>query len=400
MRLFKPTYKDKKGKTKKVSKWWIELRDHNEIVRRFAGFPDKVATEEIGRNIQRLISFRAANLPPDAQLVLWLEQAPEKLRKRFAEIGLLRADMVAASKPLSEHISDFERAMLSRATEKHARQISSTLRRIAAGCGFAFWSDIKAADIELFIAELHFPIKTQVSLTEQTKNRYAKIFRQFARWMVKEKRATETLNIHTQKVSKHVERAFEPDEFQRLLEATNKGPVRYGMTGYERYLVYILAVETGLRRGELRSLTPVSFDFSSRTVFVKGDDTKNRDDAEQRISETTATLFKEYTANKMPTVKLFDIPQYSADMIEEDCEAVGIEVINNRGKIKFHSLRHTCGTFLAAKGVHPKIIQEVMRHKDINLTMSRYTHTLKGQVAAAINSLSDFTKKRRATGTE
>jgi len=399
MRLFKPTYKDKKGKTKKVSKWWIELRDHNEIVRRFAGFPDKTATEALGQQIQRLISYKVAGLPPDPQLVHWLEQVPVKLRQRFAEIGLLQADRVAASRPLLEHIADFEKAMLSRATEKHALQISSTLRRIAAGCGFDFWSDIKAADIELFIAELHLSRRIQVNLTEQTKNRYAKIFRQFARWMVKEKRATEIPNIHTQKVSKHFERAFEPDEFQRLLEVARQGPVRYGMNGYERYLVYILAVETGLRRGELRSLTPASFDFDSRTVFVKGNDTKNHDDAEQRISETTATLFKEYTANKMPTVKLFDIPQYSADMIEEDCEAAGIEVVNNRGKIKFHSLRHTCGTFLADKGVHPKVIQEIMRHKDINLTMSRYTHTIKGQVAAAINSLPDFTK-HRATGTE
>jgi len=399
MRLFKPTYKDKKGKTQKVSKWWIELRDHNEIVRRFAGFVDKAATEEIGRHIQRLISFREANLPPDAQLVQWLELAPEKLCQKFAEIGLLQADRVAASRPLLEHIADFERTMRARTTEKHARQISSTLKRIAAGCKFEFWSDVKATDIELFIAELHLSRKTQVSLTKQAKNRYAKIFRQFARWMVKEKRATEIPNIHIQKVSEHFERAFEPDEFQHLLEVTRQGPVRYGMTGYERWLVYILAVETGLRRGELRSLTPASFDFNSRTVFVKGDDTKNHNDAEQRISETTAALFKEYTANKMPNVKLFDIPQYSADMIEEDCETAGIEVVNNRGKIKFHSLRHTCGTFLADKGVHPKVIQEIMRHKDINLTMSRYTHTLKGQVAAAINSLPDFTK-HRATGTE
>jgi integrase len=52
----------------------------------------------------------------------------------------------------------------------------------------------------------------------------------------------------------------------------------------------------------------------------------------------------------------------------------------------------TCGTFLADKGVHPKVIQEIMRHKDINLTMGRYTHTLKGQCAKAVNSLTDLTK--------
>ena len=67
-------------------------------------------------------------------------------------------------------------------------------------------------------------------------------------------------------------------------------------------------------------------------------------------------------------------------------------------KLNFHSLRHTCGTFLAAKGVHPKVIQEIMRHKDINLTMSLYTHTLKGQVAAALSKLPKF-GTASATGT-
>ncbi|MCL2701959.1 MAG: tyrosine-type recombinase/integrase, partial [Phycisphaerae bacterium] len=50
----------------------------------------------------------------------------------------------------------------------------------------------------------------------------------------------------------------------------------------------------------------------------------------------------------------------------------------------FHALRHTTGTLLAASGVTPKTAQTLMRHCDINLTMSLYTHTLAGQEAAAI----------------
>ncbi|HSV26336.1 MAG TPA: tyrosine-type recombinase/integrase, partial [Sedimentisphaerales bacterium] len=55
-----------------------------------------------------------------------------------------------------------------------------------------------------------------------------------------------------------------------------------------------------------------------------------------------------------------------------------------------HSFRHTFGTMLAASGVHPKTAQDLMRHSDINLTMSRYTHTLRGQAAAAVASLPNF----------
>jgi hypothetical protein len=72
----------------------------------------------------------------------------------------------------------------------------------------------------------------------------------------------------------------------------------------------------------------------------------------------------------------------------------------------FHSLRHTTGSLLAASGVHPKVAQSLMRHSDINLTMSKYTHTLTGQEAQAVNSLPDLSltsaeaEKVAATGTD
>ena len=88
-------------------------------------------------------------------------------------------------------------------------------------------------------------------------------------------------------------------------------------------------------------------------------------------------------------------------MIRADCEAVGIDYENNgRGKIDFHSLRHTTGSLLAASGVHPKVAQSIMRHSDINLTMSIYTHTLTGQESQVIDSLPDLSlpgnQKQRA----
>jgi integrase len=80
-------------------------------------------------------------------------------------------------------------------------------------------------------------------------------------------------------------------------------------------------------------------------------------------------------------------------MIQIDCEAAGIEVEKPDGKrLNFHSLRHTCGSYLAAHGVAPKVVMEIMRHKDINLTMSRYSHLLAGQKQEAVNKLPRFGK--------
>lgn len=60
--------------------------------------------------------------------------------------------------------------------------------------------------------------------------------------------------------------------------------------------------------------------------------------------------------------------------------------------------------FPAASGVHPKVAQSIMRHSDINLTMSLYTHTLRGQESEAVAKLPDLSKsskqqKSKGTGT-
>jgi hypothetical protein len=59
---------------------------------------------------------------------------------------------------------------------------------------------------------------------------------------------------------------------------------------------------------------------------------------------------------------------------------------------------------LARAGVHPKLAQSLARHSDINLTMSRYTHTTRGEQHEALAALPDLpipmASYRQATGTD
>ncbi len=80
-------------------------------------------------------------------------------------------------------------------------------------------------------------------------------------------------------------------------------------------------------------------------------------------------------------------------------------ILMNLGRYAdFHSLRHITGSLLAASGVHPKVAQSIMRHSDINLTMSRYSHTYLEQESETISRLPDFSLNRKqrakATGTD
>jgi len=45
-------------------------------------------------------------------------------------------------------------------------------------------------------------------------------------------------------------------------------------------------------------------------------------------------------------------------------------------KIRIHDLRHTCATLLLAQGVHPKVVQEILGHSQISLTLDTYSHVL------------------------
>src|SRR5262249_419420 len=122
-------------------------------------------------------------------------------------------------------------------------------------------------------------------LSAQTFNFFLGAVKQFCRWLVKGGRAAQSpvahlegLNVRTDR--RHDRRALTADELRRLLAGAEGGPVVKGMTGPERRLLYWLAVETGLRAGELASLTRDSFDFGCdpATVTVAAAYSKRRRD--------------------------------------------------------------------------------------------------------------------------
>jgi len=46
----------------------------------------------------------------------------------------------------------------------------------------------------------------------------------------------------------------------------------------------------------------------------------------------------------------------------------------NLPDIRFHDLRHTTATLLLSQNVHPKVVQELLGHSQISLTMDTYSH--------------------------
>jgi integrase len=43
---------------------------------------------------------------------------------------------------------------------------------------------------------------------------------------------------------------------------------------------------------------------------------------------------------------------------------------------RLHDLRHTTATLLLGKGTHPKIVQEILGHATVSITLDTYSHVL------------------------
>ena len=57
--------------------------------------------------------------------------------------------------------------------------------------------------------------------------------------------------------------------------------------------------------------------------------------------------------------------------------------------IRFHDLRHTCATLLLTKGIHPKIVSEMLRHSSIAITLDTYSHVIPGLGEVAASPMED-----------
>jgi len=335
------------------------------------------------------------------ELQRWIEQIPEKMRDKLVEFGLLDNQRISENlgKPLTEHLKDFCNGLAAdKRKAAYIRQTKTNIERILSNCGFGVWSDIDGNKVKTFLAKS----RGREGYGERTYNAYLRGFKEFCGWMLREDRAAGTDPMKNHLLIKQTEfrkrrRALTVDEARRLLEATATAPKRFNMTGYERSLVYRLALEAGLRAGEIKSLTVLSFDFESKhkTVHVEPSDTKGKKAADLILIPETAKALKEFFGDK-PQGKAFAMPDQPAKMIKKDLKAAGIEYTDASGRdCDFHSLRHTFITNLALAGVHPVIAQKLARHSNIELTMKYYTHVLHSSEVEAIDALRNLAKQNK-----
>lgn len=66
--------------------------------------------------------------------------------------------------------------------------------------------------------------------------------------------------------------------------------------------------------------------------------------------------------------------------------------------LRFHDLRHTAATLLFHKGVHPKIVSELLGHATVSITLDIYSHMLPDMQEQASAAMDDVLKEDRSHG--
>lgn len=197
-------------------------------------------------------------------------------------------------------------------------------------------------------------------------------------------------------------RALTREECRRFLETAQEDSAYYNL--------YLFLLHTGARVGEAAALRPGDFHRDSvqivRTVtrtevggYAIGDDTKTAagrrmiplDEAAMQavknqkernrviyglnIEDATKPVFRTVTG------KLLTATRLNAD-IDRICKRAGVE------HFTAHAFRGTFATLAIDSGMQPKILQEILGHSDISVTMNLYAHAVddtKRQQLSAVN---------------
>ena len=179
------------------------------------------------------------------------------------------------------------------------------------------------------------------------------------------------------------------------------------LKGHRLEALFSLALATGMRLGELLALTWDDVDFDKKQISISKSAGRIRNQETMKTEiivggpksksgyrniamlSAAVTILEKHHTLQQEELKLAGSAYNKLNLVF--CSTVGgyIEprrinttldkVLNKAGvdHINFHALRHTFATRALESGIPAKVIQEMLGHADVSLTLNRYTHLLK-----------------------
>jgi integrase len=313
------------------------------------------------------------------------------LRARADETVELKSDTLSTGDFLERWLGDCVRVQCRPATY----QLYSLLvkRHIAPHIGKVRLAHLAASDVSNLYTRLK-SLGASERMVQMVHARLHSALKQAVRWELAFRNVSDL--VDPPRAERKQMRALDRDEVRRFLETAR---------GVQLYALYVLAVTTGLRQGELLALQWPDIDFKRGTLSVRHTllEVNNRlvlGEPKTRASKRLVTL---------PKIALSALEEQSLRSGTSAPRPIWVFADSNGGplrksnlirrsfkplleaaslpNIRFHDLRHTAATLLMAEGVHPKVVQERLGHSSIGLTLDTYSHVLPSMQNEAADKL-------------
>ena len=154
------------------------------------------------------------------------------------------------------------------------------------------------------------------------------------------------------------------------------------------------ALLTGGRYGELIALRVEDYDADAGTVYVR--DSKSGQPRDIPLNDEGQDFFEEVAAGRGQGETLF--LRDNGEPLGKSQQKRPLKEEATKAKldgVSFHILRHTYGSFLAAKGVPLQVIAAALGHADTRTTEKHYAHIQPDHVAKAIRAKLPKLDKRK-----
>jgi len=187
-------------------------------------------------------------------------------------------------------------------------------------------------------------------------------------------------------------RALSADGTRRLLEATGADRLE---------ALYVLAIHTGMRQGEMLALRWQDVDLENAVVSVRrtltrsggkiafGEPKTNKSRRSIRLTLQAVEALRSHLERQLRDMEILGDRYQDQGLVFATDTGGPINPSNLRQRsfmpllkraglphMRFHDLRHTCATLLLSRGVHPKFVQELLGHATIAITLDTYSHVM------------------------
>jgi integrase len=178
----------------------------------------------------------------------------------------------------------------------------------------------------------------------------------------------------------------------RYLSLEEEGRLMAVLTGRKSHLrpLVILAINTGMRRGELFNLTWEKVDFARSLIYVT-----NTKSGKDRVVPMNQTVRDELMTMKERTKSDLVFVSYRSGINLTGIRKGFIAACREAGikNFRFHDLRHTAGTRLADAGADAFTIKEILGHGSIQ-TSAIYVHATDQGKRRAVEALALYSSQK------